>query len=128
MGLTDNGYEWLKSVWMKTDSIKGITLSERDYITIASELALRGKNDNKEILNTQLNRISNPDRKSRFKFIMPSLSNVLIVRDEFFESIKIEENREVEPWVQSAVAYLHHPCTIQPLISPNRFYFLIYFT
>ena len=45
MILTDNGYEWLKSVWMKTDSIKGITLSERDYITIASELALRGKDD-----------------------------------------------------------------------------------
>ena len=113
MILTDNGYEWLKSVWMKTDSIKGITLSERDYITIASELALRGKNDNKEILNTQLNRISNPDRKSRFKFIMPSLSNDLIVRDEFFESIKIEENREVEPWVQSAVAYLHHPLRVK---------------
>ena len=113
MILTDNGYEWLKSVWMKTDSIKGITLSERDYITIASELALRGKNDNKEILNTQLNRISNPDRKSRFKFIMPSLSNDLIVRDEFFESIKIEENREVEPWVQSGVAYLHHPLRVK---------------
>ena len=113
MILTDNGYEWLKSVWMKTDSIKGITLSERDYITIASELALRGKNDNKETLNTQLNRISNPDRKSRFKFIMPSLSNDLIVRDEFFESIKIEENREVEPWVQSGVAYLHHPLRVK---------------
>ena len=113
MILTDNGYEWLKSVWMKTDSIKGVTLSERDYITIASELALRGKNDNKEILNTQLNRISNPDRKSRFKFIMPSLSNDLIVRDEFFESIKIEENREVEPWVQSGVTYLHHPLRVK---------------
>ena len=109
MILTDNGYEWLKSIWMKTDSIKGLTLSERDYITIASELALRGKDDNQKILITQLNRISNPDRKSRFKFIMPSLSNDLIVRDNFFEFIKKEENRAVEPWVQSAVAYLHHP-------------------
>ena len=109
MILTDNGYEWLKSIWMKTDSIKGLTLSERDYITIASELALRGKDDNQNILTTQLNRISNPDRKSRFKFIMPSLSNDLIVRDNFFEFIKKEENRAVEPWVQSAVAYLHHP-------------------
>ena len=97
------------SIWMKTNSIKGLTLSERDYITIASELALRGKDDNQNILTTQLNRISNPDRKSRFKFIMPSLSNDLIVRDNFFESIKKEENREVEPWVQSAVSYLHHP-------------------
>jgi len=94
---------------MKTDSIKGLTLSERDYITIASELALRGKDDSQKILTTQLDRISNPDRKSRFKFIMPSLSNDLIVRDNFFEFIKKEENRAVEPWVQSAVAYLHHP-------------------
>ena len=109
MILTDNGYEWLKSIWMKTDSIKGLTLSERDYITIASELALRGKDDSQKILTTQLDRISNPDRKSRFKFIMPSLSNDLIVRDNFFEFIKKEENRAVEPWVQSAVAYLHHP-------------------
>jgi len=109
MILTDNGYEWLKSIWMKTDSIKGLTLSERDYIAIASELALRGKSDSQKILTTQLNRISNPDRKLRFKFIMPSLSNDLIIRDKFFELIKKEENRAVEPWVQSAVAYLHHP-------------------
>jgi len=107
--LSDNGYDWLKSIWMKTDSIKGLTLSERDYITIASELALRGKDDSQKILNMQLNRISNPDRKTRFKFIIPSLSNDLVVRDNFFELIKKEENREVEPWVQSGVAYLHHP-------------------
>ena len=31
--LSENGYKWLKSIWMKTDSIKGLTLSERDYIT-----------------------------------------------------------------------------------------------
>ena len=107
--ITDNGYDWLKSIWMKNDSIKGLTLSERDYITIASELALRGKKDSQQILDSQLNQISNPDRKSRFKFIMASLSNDLDVRDDFFELIKKEENREVEPWVQSAVAYLHHP-------------------
>ncbi|MBT4784006.1 MAG: peptidase M1 [Candidatus Marinimicrobia bacterium] len=107
--ITDNGYDWLKSIWMKNDSIKGLTLSERDYIAIASELALRGKKDSQQILDSQLNQISNPDRKSRFKFIMASLSNDLDVRDNFFELIKKEENREVEPWVQSAVAYLHHP-------------------
>jgi len=107
--ITDNGYDWMKSIWMKTDSVKGLTLSERDYITIASELALRGKKDNQKILDSQLKQISNPDRKSRFKFIMASLSNDLDVRDNFFELIKKEENRGVEPWVQSAVAYLHHP-------------------
>ena len=83
--LSENGYNWLKSIWMKADSIKGLTLSERDYITIASELALRGKDDNQKILTAQLDRISNPDRKARFEFIIPSLSNDSNVRDNFFE-------------------------------------------
>ena len=94
--LSENGYNWLKSIWMKADSIKGLTLSERDYITIASELALRGKDDNQKILTAQLDRISNPDRKARFEFIIPSLSNDSNVRDNFFELIKKE-----------AVSYTH---------------------
>lgn len=107
--LTDSGYTWLKRVWAKEESISGLPLSERDYIALASELALRGKSDNQAILNTQLDRINNPDRKARFAFIMPALSNEENVRDEFFESIKKEENRAREPWVQSAVGYLNHP-------------------
>ena len=65
--------------------------------------------DSDEILLTQLKRIKNPDRKARFSFIMPALSNNQLVRDEFFESIKKEHNRSKEPWVQSAIGYLHHP-------------------
>ena len=107
--LTDNGYTWLKRVWAKDESIPGLPLSERDYISLASELVLRGKSDSQFILNSQLERINNPDRKARFAFIMPALSNEKGVRDKFFESIKKEENRAREPWVQSAVGYLHHP-------------------
>ena len=107
--LTDSGYTWLKRIWAKEESISGLPLSERDYIALASELALRGKSDNQAILNSQLDRINNPDRKARFAFIMPALSNEENVRDEFFESIKKEENRAREPWVQSAVGYLNHP-------------------
>ena len=107
--LTDSGYTWLKRVWAKEESISGLPLSERDYIALASELALRGKSDNQAILSSQLDRINNPDRKARFAFIMPALSNEENVRDEFFESIKKEENRAREPWVQSAVGYLNHP-------------------
>ncbi len=106
---TDEGYAWLKRVWEKEESIKGLPLSERDYISLASELALRGKSDSQIILDRQLDRINNPDRKARFAFIMPALSKDESVRDSFFESIKKEENRAREPWVQAAVGYLHHP-------------------
>ena len=107
--LTKEGYKWLKNIWLETDSIPGLQLSERDYIAIASELALRANADSDEILLTQLKRINNPDQKARFSFIMPALSNNQLVRDEFFESIKKEHNRSKEPWVQSAIGYLHHP-------------------
>lgn len=40
---------------------------------------------------------------------MPTLSSDLVARDEFFESLKLEENRETESWVLGAVGNLHHP-------------------
>ncbi len=107
--LSDSGYDWLKGIWSETDSIPGLKFSERDYIVLASELALRGKADGADILSAQLERIQNPDRKARFAFVMPALSNDVSVRDQLFESLKKEENRAREPWAQQAVGYLHHP-------------------
>ena len=107
--LTDSGYDWLKGVWMGRDSIPGLKFSERDYTAMAAELTIRGKDDWEEIIATQLERIGNPDRKARFEFILPSLSRNESVRDRFFESLKLEENRAREPWAQQAVTYLHLP-------------------
>jgi len=91
--LTNSGISWLQNVWMKSDSISGIKFSERDYMYMAAELAIREKSETADILNTQLERIKNPDRKSRFMFVMPALSNDESVRDSFFDSLKKEENR-----------------------------------
>ena len=120
--LTDGGISWLKNVWMKSDSITGLKFSERDYMYMATELALRGKSETADILNTQLERIENPDRKARFKFVMPALSNDELIRDTFFENLKKEQNRAREPWVQQAVGYLHHPLrarSAQKYIRPS---------
>jgi aminopeptidase N len=120
--LTNSGISWLQNVWMKSDSISGIKFSERDYMYMAAELAIREKSETADILNTQLERIKNPDRKSRFMFVMPALSNDESVRDSFFESLKKEENRAREPWVQQAVGYLHHPLrarSAQKYIRPS---------
>ena len=35
------------------------------------------------------------------------------VRDAFFESLKLEENRETESWVLAGLGYLHHPLRTQ---------------
>lgn len=107
--LTLEGVERLREIWNHERTIRGLPLSERNYTTIAEELALRGVPDVEEILSQQLGRIHNPDRKSRFQFVRPALSPQQSVRDAFFESLKDPENREHEPWVLSGVSFLHHP-------------------
>lgn len=99
----------LKAIWSKKQSLKGIKLVENDYINLATTLALRLPSEAEEILAAQLSDIKNPDRRMRFEFLVPSLSADAAVRDDFFESLKLEENRATESWVLSALNYLHSP-------------------
>ena len=76
---------------------------------MAMQLAIKDQEKNEKILDRQLERISDPDRKERMIFLMPSLSADQEIRDVFFESLRIENNRQHESWVQDAIGYLHHP-------------------
>ena len=76
---------------------------------LACELALRLPERSEEILDQQYAAIKNPDRQKRLAFIRPALSAEVGVRDQFFESLKEAKNRHYEPWVGSALGYLHHP-------------------
>jgi len=62
-----------------------------------------------QILQTQLTRTENPDRKARFAFVMPSLSADPQVRAAAFERFRQLDNRRREPWVTESLAYLNHP-------------------
>ena len=101
------------NLWSKSMEFIQMPLSENDLTTLAYELAIRDfKNENntsEDILKEQLNRITNPDRKAAMEFIIPALSKDETVRDGFFEKLKSKENRQKEPWVQTALSYLHHP-------------------
>ena len=101
--------EWLERIWRKTDVVPGLPLAEPDYITLALELAVREVPAWKEILDEQLTRTENPDRKARLAFVSPALSPDQSTRDAFFESLKDVRNRRREPWVLEGLAYLHHP-------------------
>jgi aminopeptidase N len=94
-----------------------LPLSESDFINLAEELALRGVTDSNEILEKQLERVKNPDRKARMEFVIPSLSGTQSDRDAFFESLAQPENREHEPWVLEGLSYLHHPLRSQSAIK-----------
>jgi aminopeptidase N len=100
---------WLEKVWRKTEEVPGLVLEEPDFITLAEELAVRAVPSWQEILDLQLSRTANPDRRDRFAFVRPALSADPRVRDAFFDSLGDLRNRRREPWVLEALAYLHHP-------------------
>jgi aminopeptidase N len=100
---------WLERVWRRTEQVPGLTLAEPDYITLAMELAVRQVANWDAILDEQLARIENPDRKARFAFVRPALAPDQATRDAFFASLQDVKNRRREPWVLEALSYLHHP-------------------
>jgi aminopeptidase N len=106
---SEEGLKWLEQVWNKEQKIEGINFSESDFISMAGTLAIRNPNRAQYFINTQLDRIKNEDRRRRFEFIAPSLSGVELIRDEFFDSLKDEENRQTESWVLAGLRALHHP-------------------
>ena len=106
---TAEGVAYLKRVWRRQEAIAGLTFAEPDYIEMAQQLALRDEAAAPEILVEQHARITNADRKARFAFVIPALSPDAAIRDEFFAGLARVENREHEPWVRDALAFLNHP-------------------
>jgi len=98
----------LHQVWESQVPPAGVALSEDDYTSLAFALALRDDAD-QSIFAVQNSRISNPDRKRRFEFIMPAVSGEKLKRDDFFNSLKLLPNRAKESNVLAGLYYLHHP-------------------
>ena len=100
---------WLQQIWAKKDAVPGLPLAETDYTALALGLAVRQVDGWSGILQTQLGRIENPDRKGRFEFVMPALSADPAERERWFASLGDVSNRRREPWVLEGLNYLHHP-------------------
>ena len=84
--------------------IPGLTLAEPDEATMALELAVRGRYPAAAtILEEQRDRFTNPDRKARFEFVMPALSERPRRRaTRSSSSLADVKNRRREPWVSKA--------------------------
>lgn len=108
VALSSEAIERLYTIWKDQQAPAGVTLTEDDYTSLALALAVRDYPD-KGLLEQQLSRIKNPDRKKRLQFMMPALSADVGVRDAFFASLKDVSNRERESYVTTALGYLHHP-------------------
>ena len=118
--LTQPGLARLKSIWSEELAVDGLSLSEADYTSLAASLAIKQPSISERVLQDQLVRISNSDRKARFEFLLPALSSDEVTRDAFFESLKDVNNREKESWVQEAVGYLHHPLRVATAVKYIR--------
>ena len=107
--LSSGGLAWLERVWRRDERVPGLPFAETDEIAMAQELAVREVPGWEAILQTQLERTQNSDRKARFAFVMPALSADPAVRERAFERFRAVENRRREPWVLDSLQYLNHP-------------------
>jgi aminopeptidase N len=109
VALSRQAQDRLYQVWKNEQAPAGVKLTEDDYTSLALALAVRDSPQDRTILETQVARIKNPDRKKRLQFMIPALSPEVKERDAFFASLKDVSNREKEAWVRTALSYLHHP-------------------
>ncbi len=108
IALSMEAQDRLYRIWRDEAPPEGVTLTEDDHTALALALALRDYPET-GLLDEQLTRIKNPDRRRRLQFMEPALSGDVAIRDAFFESLKEEKNRAQESWVAAALGYLHHP-------------------
>lgn len=95
----------LSDIWENHDSP---LLSENDYTTLAYELAVRMPKQSQRILETQRQRIKDPDRLRQFDFISRAAAADTASLDSLFASLLKPENRRIEPWAAATLAYLNH--------------------
>jgi aminopeptidase N len=106
---TADGTAFLERVWGHNEKVPGLTLAEPDEAAMALDLAVRSVPTAAAILEEQRGRFMNPDRKARFEFVMPALSDKQETRDAWFQGLKDVNNRRREPWVLEGLQYIHHP-------------------
>jgi len=119
--LSTPGIDRLRRLWAQREEIPGLPLQEPQFIELAEALALRGVADAETILATQEDRIENPDRLARFRFVRPALSNDPAIRAALFDTFADPANRRQEAWVLAAMGAIHHPLRADssvPLIRP----------
>lgn len=100
--------ERIYKVWEKPQTLRHISLSERDLTRTAYELALRFPSRYDAIRQYQLGRITGNDRREEFLYLYPSLSPDIQTRDSVFNSLLKVENRGIEPWAASSLGYLNN--------------------
>lgn len=114
---TDVVTDMLYSLWQSANSPY---LSEKDYMSLAYELAIRMPEKSLEILDIQRQRIGNADLSEEFDFVSRGSHPSEEYRDSVFLSLQKPENRRIEPWTAALLANLNHPIRQQEAVKYIR--------
>lgn len=106
---SNNTLNQLFHIWKEEIPIGDLILSEAKATALTCNLAIKMPNKAEYLIQTQSEKINNPNRKRRIQFVALALSPDQTVRANFLKSLKNPKNREHEPWVCEALRYLHHP-------------------
>lgn len=116
---SDRGLKNLTIFWTKTSTPLGMEITEDEYILMAYHIELKS-NQITGIIDDQIERLENPDRKDEMRFVHQALNLDAAKRELFFKSLLEPENREKEAWVNEALYYLHHPLRSENSIALLR--------
>ena len=92
IALSDEAANRMYSVWKDDHKPGGVFLSERDYIGLSYQLAMHLPERADEIVEEQLSRISNTDRRAEYLFVSPAVSASKAVRDSVFDALLVADN------------------------------------
>lgn len=109
VAITPPTIAWLRALWQREASIPNLPLVEADETALAYALALRGVEGQQALLDTQRDRIGNPDRKARFEFVRGAVSADAGERERWFRALANPVNRRHEQWVVQGLGLLNHP-------------------
>jgi aminopeptidase N len=111
---------WLQALWRRKAAIPGLPLVETDETALALALAVRGVAGEQGVLDTQQDRITNPDRKARFEFVRRAAVADVGERERWFQALADPANRRREVWVLEGLRLLNNPLRAEasaPLVS-----------
>lgn len=95
--------------WSGSQPLDGVELGEASVSRLAHELALRAPDGGGRILDAQLEKITDPERKERFRFLMGAVSPDVQVRSDFLKACFDPSLRPKETWVLDGLTLVHHP-------------------
>jgi len=104
-------------IWKNERPFEGMDLSERDYTMLSYQLMIRYPLLAREIQATQVERISNPDRKKAFQYVSQACSADSTERSRFFYSLLDASTRGPESMAVEALSLLTSPLHPEESIS-----------